>query len=122
MFFLLLLAFSALLQLFLPWWISGALAFSMAMGWNKNRHSAFFEAGCSQAILWLMYATFQDINNHHILSPRMAALFSMPAGWVMPLLSAFLVFITSGLAAYAGARVRESFLPPSPKQYPNGDL
>jgi hypothetical protein len=110
LFFLLLFVFSALLQLFLPWWISGLLCFAMALGWNKSRHRAFIEGGLSQALLWLVYALFQDFNNAHILAPRMAELFSLPFGWMMPWLTALLVFITSGLAGYAGARVRDTFL------------
>ena len=113
MFFLLLFVFSALFQLFLPWWISGLLCFAMAVGWNKSRHRAFLEAGGSQALLWLGYALYQDINNGHILSARMAQLFSLPYGWMMPWLSALLVFLTAGLAGYAGARVRDTFLLPA---------
>jgi hypothetical protein len=112
-FFLLLFVFSALLQLFLPWWISGLLCFSMALGWNQTRHQAFLEAGGSQALLWLVYALYQDYNNDHILAPRMAELFSLPYGWMMPWLSAILVFITSGLAGYAGTRVRDTFISPT---------
>jgi hypothetical protein len=121
-FFLLLFVFSALLQLFLPWWISGVICFSMALGWNQTRHRAFLEAGGSQAILWLLYAMFQDVNNDHILAPRMAELFSLPYGWMMPWLSALLVFITSGLAGYAGARVRDTFLTPPSSNSANGDF
>lgn len=121
MFFLLLFVFSALLQLFLPWWVSGVLCFAMALGWNKSRHRAFLEAGGSQALLWLIYALFKDIDNHHILSARMATLFSLPYGWMMPWLSAILVGLTSGLAGYAGARVRDTFLilPPTPPPHGN---
>ncbi len=112
-FFLLLFVFGGLLQLFFPWWVTGLLCFAMALGWNKSRHRAFLEAGASQGLLWLGYAFFQDANNQHILAGRMATLFSLPYGWMMAPLAGILVFITSGLAGYAGARIRDTFLTPS---------
>lgn len=111
MFFALLFVFSAVLQLFLPWWVSGPLCFVMAMGWNTSLRQSFLQCGLSQALLWAILIVYFDIQNEHILSGRLAAMFQLPNPLILISIILLVSFLINGLAGLAGALIREAFLP-----------
>lgn len=111
MFFALLFVFSAVLQLFLPWWVCGPLCFVMAMGWNTSPRQSFLLCGLSQSLLWAILIVYMDLQNHHILSRRLAAMLHLPNHFTLMASILLACFLLNGLAGMAGALVREAFLP-----------
>ena len=72
-------AFSAIAEYFLPWWSVGIVAFliSLLMGFRPGRSFGMGFLGI--AFLWLVFALWHDTANQHILSTRMGGLFHLPA-------------------------------------------
>ncbi len=72
-------AFSAIAEYFLPWWSAAVVAFliSLLMGLRPGRSFAMGFLGI--ALLWLVFALWHDTANQHILSTRMGGLFHLPA-------------------------------------------
>ncbi len=111
MFFALLFVFSAVLQFFLPWWVSGALCFVMAMGWYTSPRQSFWLCGFSQALLWAILIVYTDTQNDSILSARLATMVGLPNHFILIAGIILACFLLNGLAGLAGALVREAFIP-----------
>lgn len=95
----------ALAQWFMPWWVIVPVALIVSIFTALKPGRAFVSGFCGVAIWWLIAALWRDIPNHHILSTRMAQLFSLPGYDFFIGLSVFVGGLTGGLAALAGALI-----------------
>lgn len=95
----------ALGQWFLPWWVIVPIALVVSMLTALKPGRAFVAGFCGVALWWLVAALWQDIPNHHILSSRMAQLFSLPGYDFFIALSIIVGGLTGGLAALSGALI-----------------
>lgn len=100
--FFLIAIFSALLQLFLPWWsmVLAAVLLSFSMG-KTFRHS-FFSGLLGCGIVWPVYALFVTAFQGNLMTQRIAALFSLPASWILFVIGFLVAAIAGGMGAWTG--------------------
>jgi hypothetical protein len=107
----LLLAIStAILQLFLPWWV--IIVFAAAMGWQAGLTPllSFFAGFIAVFTSWLILGIYRDYENSHILATRMANLFHLPHYMLYLLVAALLGGLCSGLSALSASLIKRAFI------------
>lgn len=105
--FLLIALLSFLLQLFLPWWIIAVVAFGAALWRATNGRNAFWSGFLAIAVVWMLTATIIHVRTDGILTQRIAALFSLPASFLLLCITALIGGIVGGMAALSGFYVRQ---------------
>ena len=105
--FLLIALLSFILQFFLPWWIIAIVAFGAALWRATNGSTAFWSGFLAIMLVWLLMATFTHIRTDGILTERIAALFSLPASFLLIIITAIVGGIVGGMAALSGYYVRQ---------------
>ena len=89
------------LAFFLPWWSVAIPSFLLPF-FIKHRHIINFLIGfMAMFFFWYLSALYVDFENDHILSHRMAALFSVEQYFV-PALSGAVAGLIGAVAALAG--------------------
>jgi hypothetical protein len=89
-----------------PWWWPALAAYAAGF-WLPRRSAAAFAAGfAGTALAWSVCAVFLDWRNQHILSGRIAELFHLPAGALVPAVTGLIGGIMGGLAAWSGCLLR----------------
>ncbi|HYD21652.1 MAG TPA: hypothetical protein VEB40_09280 [Flavipsychrobacter sp.] len=95
---------------YLPWWmiavVSAVVAFVINMSNGKAFLSGFFGIG----LCWTILILNVDIKNDHILSSRMADLFSLPGYGLFIAVNVLVGAFVGGLAAWSGAALRNGFM------------
>ncbi|MXV52790.1 hypothetical protein GS399_17595 [Pedobacter sp. HMF7647] len=104
--FVLILASSFLLQLFLPWWMIAIVSFILSAWLATSSKIAFRAAFWAIFILWLAVCLYQTLPNQNILANRVAQLFMLPDtkfSWIAILLvSCLLGALVAGFSGLAG--------------------
>ncbi len=92
----------AIFQSFLPWWTLwvGAVLCGLLIPLSGLQNFAYGFFGGS--LLWGGYAWWLDAANTGILSTRMAALFNLPSGFGLVLITLVLGGLLAGLGAMTG--------------------
>lgn len=98
--------------LFLPWYTPFIVAFLTGITFSNKPGNNFLAGVLGVGLFWLSYALFLDIRNEHLLSGKVAALFSdslgtQITGGVLLMLTTFLGALLGGLAAMAGAMIMD---------------
>ncbi len=62
-----------------PWWWPAVAAYAFAFWLPKKSRSAIAAGSFGSALAWFFWAFIADIRNHHILSTRMAKVFTLPS-------------------------------------------
>ena len=106
--FLLIALFSGLLQLWLPWWSMMLVAAGMSFLLGKTFWQTFFAGFLACGFVWLVYALIITITNGSIMTDRIASLFSLPASWMLYLISFLVAAIGGGLAAWLGYSLKRT--------------
>jgi hypothetical protein len=106
--FLLIAFLSFLLQLFLPWWIIAVVAFGAALWKATNGSYAFWSGFLAIMAVWLLMASFTHIRTDGLLTSRVAALFGLPASFLLILITAIVGGVVGGMAALSGYFVRQA--------------
>ena len=97
---------AGLIEWVAPWW-SVAIVAGIAGAMSRLSPGKAFLAGfCGIALLWLFFALWRDIPNHHILSTRMAQLFNVPSYLLFIVVTSLVGGIIGGLAALSGRLIR----------------
>jgi hypothetical protein len=104
--FLLVLFLGFVLQLFLPWWVSGLVAFGLAFALARRPGAAFAAGFGGIGLGWLLYSLFFHLRNGGILAAKMAALLQMPHPALLLLAGLLVGGLAGGLAALAGLYCR----------------
>jgi penicillin G amidase len=104
--FILVLVLGFVLQLFLPWWISGLVSFVLAFLWAQGPGQAFAAGFGGIGLGWLLYSLFFHLRNEGILAPKMGTLLQLPHPLLLLLLGAIVGGLAAGTAALAGLYCR----------------
>lgn len=107
-FSILLLSFT--LTLFLPWYTPFIICFIVGLILSNKPGNNFLAGLLAVGIFWLAYALVLDIRNEHILSSKIALLFSNSlktdiTGGVLLMVTTFLGALLGGLSCMAGAMI-----------------
>ena len=100
----------ALVSLYLPWWMVAVVSFIVSFIVHLKKGKAFLLGFFGVAVCWLAVILKADIANEHILSTKMAMLFSLPDYRLFILVNVLLGGLVGGLAAWSGAALRRSFV------------
>lgn len=98
---------SAIATWFLPWWMIAVVAFLVVAFYKPPR--PFLSGFAGIALLWLVWILFKDISNEHILSTRMAKVFSLPNYALLIILNIFIGGLIGGLAGWSAAKMISGF-------------
>lgn len=99
---------SAVLQLFLPWWIIAVVAFGVAYLHRQNMLSAFAAAFTGIFLLWAVYAFAISSANEHLLAKKIAELFPLKGNvFVLFAITGIIGGLVAGFAAMSGAAARQ---------------
>jgi hypothetical protein len=109
MVFLLILVLSALIMYVLPWWMLVPVAFGAAWFGSKSAGKAFISGFLANFLLWLGLAIWIYLGNEAVLANRVGVLLGGVPGWLLPLISALIGGIVSGIAAWSGFLMRAAF-------------
>ncbi|WP_276134594.1 hypothetical protein [Polluticoccus soli] len=94
---------------FLPWWMIAVIPFVLAIAWQLRPVNAFLLSAAGICLLWLVVILVRDIPNDHILSSRMAKLFSLPGAFLFIVVNLVVGGLVAGLAGWAGALMNRAF-------------
>jgi hypothetical protein len=97
---------AAISEWFFPWWTAAIVAGAAAYAARLFPGKAFLAGFCGVALLWLAFALYREMPNHHILSARMAQLFHLPSYALYIAVTALIGGLAGGLAAWSGAQLR----------------
>lgn len=93
----------------LPWWMVSVVSFLVSALIQQKPGRSFLTGFLAIAILWLGYALYKDIPNQHILSARMAQLFSLPGYGLYILILVLIGGLVGGISAWSGALLSRVF-------------
>jgi len=110
--YLLILVATALLQLFMPWWVIAVVPFLVCLWRSQHPGIAYAISLAAVSTVWLAYATFIHNTTQGSMSDRIAELFSLPNGLVLLFVVTLLSGIVAGFAGMAGYYVRQLFVAP----------
>ena len=103
-----------ILQLFLPWWITGIIAFALAIWQAKSGKHAFGSGFGAIFLLWMVISLWQSLPNENILAQRVSQLLMLPNwsfAWVfVVLITSIIGGLVAGFAALSGFLVRIAFI------------
>ena len=104
----LIIVLSAAAEYFFPWWTVAVVAFvvSIVMGYRPGK--GFLTGFFGVLTLWLLISLIKDFSNEHILSTRMAELFSLPFGILFIIVASLIGGLVGGLAGWSGALLRKN--------------
>ena len=100
--------FSAILQLFFPWWIVVIVAAVISFWADYTPTKAFAIAFAAVSALWLTYALFIDMSTVSILTSKIAAIFTVSNATLFTLTS-FIGGFEAGLGGTTGSLFRQIF-------------
>lgn len=109
---LLIIVLSFLLTLFLPWYGVAIAAFITGLVLSNKEGNNFITGFFGVGFFWFAYALFLDIKNEHVLSSKIALLFSDSLGaditsGVLVMVTTFLGALIGGLSCAAGAMLMD---------------
>lgn len=108
--YLIILVATAVLQLFLPWWVIVLVPFVVCAWRSHHPGKAYAVSLAAVSTVWLTYATFIHNSTQGNMSNRIAELFSLPNGAVLLLVVSLVSGIVAGFAGLAGYYVRQLFV------------
>lgn len=112
--YLIILVGTALLQLFLPWWVIAVVPFAVCAWRSHHPGTAYAVSLAAVSTVWVAYATFIHTTTQGSMSNRMAELFSLPSGLSLMFAVTLLSGIVAGFAGMAGYYVRQLFVKQNP--------
>lgn len=110
--FLIISILSFILTLFLPWYTPFIICFLVGIIFSNKRGNNFLAGLLGIGLFWLSYALFQDLKNDHVLSSKIAVLFSESLNTqitssVLLMVTTFLGALLGGLSTMAGAMIMD---------------
>jgi hypothetical protein len=104
--FLLIVVLSALLQLFMPWWIVAVVPFAVYF-WRPAR-SAFWISFLAIAVVWFGYGYYLHLISDGAMSDRIAGIFSLSNGYLLLFVTAFIGGLVGGISGLSGFLVKSA--------------
>lgn len=93
----------------LPWWGIGVVCFLVALNFKLSSGKAFLAGFVAIFFLWMGIALVTDYFNQHILSTRMAALFTLNNPYLFMGVAALIGGLVGGMSAWSAALLRVAF-------------
>ena len=104
---LLMILFSFIAGLFLPWWGLAIICFAVALLVRQSPGRSFLAGFVSILVLWGLLAAWIDAANEHVLSGKIAQLFKLGnAPILLVLITALVGALVGGFAALSGSFLR----------------
>lgn len=104
--FILVLILGFVLQLFLPWWVSGLAAFGLAFALGSRPGQAFAAGFGGIGVGWVLYSLFLHLRNDGILAAKIGELLTLPHPLILLLLGGLVGGLVGGTTALAGLYCR----------------
>jgi hypothetical protein len=101
---------SAISTWYLPWWMIAVVSAVVSFIIHLSSGKAFLSGFLGIALCWTILIINVDSANEHILSSRMAQLFSLPGYWAFISVNVLVGALVGGLAAWSGAVLRNGFM------------
>lgn len=89
-----------------PWFAIVGVGFIVGLTIRTSGISSFLSGFTGIGLLWLSFAWLIDTENQSLLSNKIAALFSLPAGWYMMIVAAVVGGMAAGFGALTGHTLR----------------
>jgi hypothetical protein len=89
--------------LFLPWWGFAISSFLVAAVIHQKPSKAFVAGFTGLFLLWGIHAFIIDINNEHLLAPKIAEVIGVSSSGVLIAVTAIVGGIVSAFAALSGS-------------------
>ncbi len=93
----------------LPWWGIGVVCFVVALNFKLSSGKAFLAGFVAIFFLWMGIALVTDYFNQHILSTRMASLFTLNNPYLFMGVAALIGGLVGGMSAWSAALLRVAF-------------
>jgi len=104
--------FNSILEFIFPWWILGVVCFALCYIARLSTFRSFMAGFMGILFSWLIMILLRDIPNHHILSIRMANLFSLNGNYPLFILICLLIgALMGGLSGMCGRIFRKDLIP-----------
>ena len=100
-----------ILQLFLPWWSIALAGCIYGFLFIQKPAKAFLGGFLGIFLLWGVMASYITYVNDGILAARLAALFSLPHGLFVVLITALIGGLAGGVSATTGTLLRSLLVP-----------
>ncbi len=97
---------SALLQLFMPWWIIALVPFVVYLLRPEQPLVAYATSLAAISTVWMVYALFLHTTSGGSMSNRMAQLFFLPNGGTLIATITLLSGLVAGFSGLAGHYIR----------------
>jgi hypothetical protein len=105
---------SAVAEYLLSWWSLAIVCFIVSILMKLNTGKAFLSGMIAIILLWTAWTLYYDLPNEHLLSGRMATVFSLPNTAAFIIVTALVGGIAGGLSAWSGAHLSRMLMA-SPK-------
>jgi len=99
---------SAIVSWYFPWWVIAVVAAGLSFAFKLRPGQGFLAGFLAIFVFWLVWGFVESSFNDHILLPKLASLFHLPAAWLYLLISSLLGALVGGLSACAGALIRNA--------------
>ncbi len=106
------LVLSFLCTLFLPWYFPFIICFAIGLILSNLSGNNFIAGSIGVGLFWLIYILYLDFGNQHVLSQKIAQLFSENLGTaisstLLVIVSTILGALLGGLSSMAGAMIMD---------------
>ena len=110
MVFIVILIFSFLLQLALPWWSIVVVCFATSGLIGKTAKISFWQSFFAIVILWSGVMLYKSIPNQHLLATRVAQMFEVKYWLAVLGITALLGGLSAGISGYCGYLFRKTII------------
>jgi len=106
--FLIIFIVTAILQLFTPWWIIALVPFLIMIWRPVSSFKSFATGFLAIAALWFSYGLYLHLDSQGAMSNRIAAIFSLPNGILLLIVTTVVGGLVGGLSGLSGYFVRKA--------------
>jgi hypothetical protein len=106
---LLILIFSFIIEMLLPWWSIAIVAFAVGFMKTPTGWKSFWAGFLGVSILWWITSGFIHLNTGGILTSKIGEMFTLPLPILVVLITGLVGGLVGGLAAGAGFQLRRIF-------------
>ena len=110
MVFIVILTATALLQLFLPWWVIVPISFATCGIIGKTGKISLWAPLFAILLLWTGVALMKSIPNQNLLVGRIAEMFGVKSWELVLILSSLLGAFVAAISGYCGYHFRKAVL------------
>ncbi len=110
MVFIVILTATALLQLFLPWWIIVPISFATCGLIGKTGKISLWAPFFAVLVLWTVVALLKTLPNQNLLAGRVAEMLGVNSWILVLILSSLLGAFAAAISGYCGYHFRKAIL------------